>query len=278
MRDINSTVKQYNGVDRVSLEDPIQVMREGPIATIVLNRPARANTINMLLTVQLNDALDALDRDADVACILITGAGDRHFCAGADLKEIEGMITAEGVTGDPRRNFIRHIEQVSKPVIAVINGAAMGGGCEIALACDFRIMADDAMIGLPEIRFGALPGAGGTQRLPRLIGLAKAKEMILVGNPLSAEEALRVGLVNAVVPRDQLGASARELAGSLVDKAPYALAAGKALLNQALDLPLDAGLDLERSVVRDMGSEEERKNFRERSAEKSAVYSNIFSK
>lgn len=254
----------------------IVVKREGAIATIVLNRPARANTINMSLTVELNDALDALDADPDIACILITGAGDRHFCGGADLREIEGMITAEGVTGDPRRDFIRHIEQVSKPVIAVINGAAMGGGCEIALACDFRIIADDAKIGLPEIRFGALPGAGGTQRLPRLIGLAAAKEMILIGNPLTAQEALRVGLVSVVAPRAELEAHAMRLAGSLIDKAGYALAAGKALLNQALDLPLDEGLALERRTVRDMASEAERQRAQEKSAANSAVYSNIF--
>jgi methylglutaconyl-CoA hydratase len=260
----------------VSREGAIKVEREGAIATIVLNRPARANTINMSLTVELNDALEALDSDPDVACILVTGAGDRHFCGGADLREIEGMITEEGVTGDPRRDFIRHIEQVSKPVIAVINGAAMGGGCEIALACDFRIMVDDAKIGLPEIRFGALPGAGGTQRLPRLIGLAAAKEMILIGAPLNAEEALRTGLVNAVAPRAELQAEALKFAASLTDKAGYALAAGKALLNQALDLPLDEGLALERRTVRDMASEAERRRAQEKSAANSAVYSNIF--
>jgi len=252
------------------------VRREGAIATIVLNRPARANTINMSVTVELNDALDTLDADRDVACILITGAGDRHFCGGADLREIGGMITEQGVTGDPRRDFIRHIEQVSKPVIAVINGAAMGGGCEIALACDFRIIADDAKIGLPEIRFGALPGGGGTQRLPRLIGLAAAKEMILTGKLLNAEEALRIGLVNAVAPRIELEARAMALAESLIDKAGYALAAGKALLNQALDLPLDDGLALERRTVRDMASDAERRSAQEKSAANSAVYSNIF--
>ncbi len=217
-----------------------------------------------------------LDRDPEIACILITGAGDKHFCGGADLREIEDMMTPEGVTGDPRRDFIRHIEEVSKPVICVINGAAMGGGCEIALACDFRIMADDAKIGLPEICFGALPGAGGTQRLPRLVGLAKAKELILIGNPLSADQALGIGLVTAVVPRAGLQAAALELAGQLVDKAPYALSAGKRLLNEAHDLSLSDGLALERQVVRDMGSEQERQDFRERSAANSSVYAEIF--
>lgn len=256
---------------------PVFVERDGAIGTIMLTRPERANTITLQLTVDFNDALDELDQDPDIACILITGAGDKHFCGGADLREIEDMMTAEGVTGDPRRDFVRHIEEVSKPVICVINGAAMGGGCEIALACDFRIMADDAKIGLPEIRFGALPGAGGTQRLPRLVGLAKAKEMILLGHPLSAEEALRVGLVTSVVPRADLQEAARHIAGQLADKAPYALAAGKRLLNEAQDMRLDDGLAFERRTIRDMATDEEQKEFRERSAAKSSVYAGIFS-
>ena len=256
---------------------PVLVKREGPIGTIVLDRPERANTITLQLTIDFNDALDELDRDPEVVCILITGAGDKHFCGGADLREIEDMMTADGVTGDPRRDFVRHIEEVSKPVICVINGAAMGGGCEIALACDFRIMVDDAKIGLPEIRFGALPGAGGTQRLPRLVGLAKAKEMILIGRPLSALEAYSIGLVTSIVPRAELQEVALGLAGQLLGKAPYALAAGKRLLNEALDMPLDEGLAFERRTIRDMASEEERQQFRERSAAESSVYAGIFS-
>ena len=255
---------------------PIRIERNGPVGTIILDRPARANTITLQLTIDLNDALAELDTDGEIACILVTGAGDKHFCGGADLREIEDMITDEGVTGDARRDFVSHFEEVTKPVIAVINGAAMGGGCEIALACDFRIMADDAKIGLPEIRFGALPGAGGTQRLPRLIGLAKAKELILLGEALTAQQALDVGLVTAVAPRSALGACAAELAARLVDKAPYALAAGKALLNTGLDLPLAEGLALERRTVRDMGTAAERQAFRERSTRNDVVYAGIF--
>ncbi|WP_417593237.1 enoyl-CoA hydratase/isomerase family protein [Parasphingorhabdus sp.] len=258
-------------------DGPIQIVRDGPIGTIILNRPGQANTITLQLTVDMNDALESLDNDEDIGCILITGAGEKHFCGGADLRKIEEMITDEGVTGDPRRNFIRHIEEVSKPVIAVINGAAMGGGCEIALACDYRIIVDDAKIGLPEIRFGALPGAGGTQRLPRLIGLAKAKEMIFVGQPLSADEAQRIGLVTAIASRNELQNVARKLASQLVDKAPYALAAAKNLLNQSLDLSLDEGLALERRLVNGMGSEAERRAFREKSAAENQVYAGIFS-
>lgn len=274
---LNSTVKQYMGVGVLQEVRPIRIERSGAMATIILDRPTRANTINLQLTIDFNDALDALEADRDVACILVTGAGEKHFCGGADLREIDDMIIDGSVIGDPRRDFVSHIEAVSKPVIAIINGAAMGGGCEIALACDFRIMVEDAKIGLPEIRFGALPGAGGTQRLPRLIGLAKAKELILLGASLSAHEAFGIGLVTAVVPRDGLEQAVSEWVGRLVDKAPYALAAGKALINQSLDLPLADGLAIERRTVRDMGSQEERDEFRDRSVKNDAVYAGIFS-
>ncbi|HEY0942569.1 MAG TPA: enoyl-CoA hydratase/isomerase family protein [Steroidobacter sp.] len=247
------------------------------MAILFLDRPKAANTINLQLTIDVNDALDELDRDPSVRCILLTGAGDRHFCGGADLREIEQLISPEGVVGDSRRDFISHIEEVSKPVIAVINGAAMGGGCEIALACDFRVMADDARIGLPEVCFGALPGGGGTQRLPRLVGLAKAKELILTGRQLSAADALAIGLVDGTAPREQLMDAAQAMANQLADKAPYALAAGKRLLNQALELPLSEGLALERRVVRDMGTPQEREEFRERSKRASPTYESIFS-
>lgn len=258
-------------------EKTVRIERHDGVATLVLNRPQRANTINLQLTIELNDALDELDREADVRCILLTGSGDRHFCGGADLREIDRLISADGVVGDARRDFISHIEEVSKPVIAVINGAAMGGGCEIALACDFRVMADDAQIGLPEVRFGALPGGGGTQRLPRLVGIAKARELILTGKHLSAAEALAIGLVDRTAPRANLPDVARELADQFKDKAPYAIATAKRLLNQSLELPLVEGLALERRLVRDMGTPQEREEFRQRSMRASPTYESIFS-
>jgi enoyl-CoA hydratase/carnithine racemase len=244
---------------------------------LFLDRPARANTINLQLTIDFNDALDEMDRDPAVHCIVLTGSGDRHFCAGADLREIGDLLSPEGVIGDRRRDFISHIEEISKPVIAAINGAAMGGGCEIALACDFRIMAEDARIGLPEIRFGALPGGGGTQRLPRLVGLARAKQLIFTGGDLSAAEALGIGLVDRIAPREGLMGAAKAMAAPLMDKAPYAIGAAKRLLNQAFERPLSEGLALERRLVRDMGTAEEREEFRRRSMRASTTYENIFS-
>ena len=263
--------------DLASREQTIRFEVQDGVATLFLDRPARANTINLQLTIDFNDALDELERDSAVQCILLTGAGNRHFCGGADLREIEQLMAADGVIGDRRRDFISHIEALSKPVIAVINGAAMGGGCEIALACDFRVMVEEAKIGLPEIRFGALPGAGGTQRLPRLIGLAKAREMIFTGRQLSAAEALGIGLVDRIAPQNALMQAAFEMAGQLVDKAPYALGAAKQLLNRALELPLAEGLALERRLVSSMGTPEEREEFRQRSMRASATYEGIFS-
>jgi len=256
---------------------PIDVERRGPLGVIRLNRPERANTITLQMTIDFNDALDELDADEGVFCILITGAGEKHFCGGADLREIQDLISPDGVTGDRRRDFIRHIEEISKPVIAAINGAAMGGGCEIALACDFRLMADSAQVGLPEIRFGALPAAGGTQRLPRLVGLAKAKDIILLGRTLTADQALACGLVDRIAPAADLMDMAYGLAAELSELAPYALAAGKRLLNAAFELPLAEGLILERQTIHNMATDKERESFRSRSMQKSSVYKNIFS-
>ena len=163
-------------------------------------------------------------------------------------------------------------------MIAVINGAAMGGGCEIALACDFRLMAAEAKIGQPEILFGALPLGGATQRLPRIVGLAKAKELVLLGRHLTAQEALTIGLVSAVFPRAQLMAEAERLAVELAEKAGYALATAKKLVNSAFDVPLAEGLALERELASKMATPDEMRAARERAMAKSATYGKIFSK
>ena len=257
--------------------DTVLLERRGEFAQLTLNRPKSANTINGQLIADVDAALDELEKDAEVRVILLTGAGERHFCGGADLREA-GRLVSGGLPAAGGRDFIRHFEQVPQPVIAVINGAAMGGGCEIALACDFRLMAEEARIGVPEIRFGALPGGGGTQRLPRIVGLARAKELVLTGRHLTAQQALDIGLVHAIAPRPSLMERAEELARELADKAAYALAAGKTLLNEALDTELDEGLALERRMIAEMGSPEERRAARERAMQSSATYKNIFSR
>jgi enoyl-CoA hydratase/carnithine racemase len=240
------------------------------VATISLNRPERANTISPQLVDDVTDAFRSIEADAAVRVVIVTGAG-RHFCGGADLKELRSG-TGRGLNLD----FFNVFEQHPKPVIAAINGAAMGGGCEIALACDIRVIAEDAMIGTPEIKFGALPAGGGTQRLARFVGLGRAKEMIMTGEPITAAEAHRIGLVNSVVPAEQLLAEAERFARIFVRHAPYALATAKRLIQKSLDVDLATGLQLERASIASMASPAERAREQERAAASQAAYGKIF--
>jgi len=253
------------------------VERRDGLGYLTFNRPEAANTISVRLTEELHRALDELANDRTVRVVLLTGAGDRHFCAGADLKE--GI---KFLTGEAEPPLMHHptskLEDMPQPVIAVINGPALGGGCEISLACDFRFMADTAVIGLPEIVFGMLPAWGGTQRLPRIVGLAKAKELLYTGRPLTADEALAIGLVTAVAPPGELMAQAEAFARALAEKADYALAAMKLVANTALEVDLERGLRLERSVAMAMGSPERRMAALERAMAGSPVYKNLFTR
>jgi enoyl-CoA hydratase/carnithine racemase len=247
--------------------------RDG-IAYLTLNRPERANTINRRLMDEVVAAMDEVAGDRETRVVIVTGAGQRHFCGGADLREANLASRDGGNTPDAMSAF----EKIPQPVIAAINGAAMGGGCEIALACDIRIMVEDAQIGVPEIKFGALPAGGGTQRLPRIVGMAKAKELIFSGNPISAQEAERIGLINKVVPREQLLPAAEEMARVFIDRAAFALATAKLLVNKAADLDLASGLTLERRLIMTMATPEERLAERDRAAATQSTYANIFSK
>jgi len=249
--------------------------RRGEVALLTLNRPQAANTLSRQLMDELVAATDELRSDDGVRAVVITGAGERHFCGGADLRDA-GDAVRGGKVSLPPRLAMDEIERLPQPVIAAINGAAMGGGCEIALACDFRLMADDAKIGLTEISFGALPGGGGTQRLPRLIGVGKAKELIMLGKRLTAEDALRVGLVTEVVPKAELLGRAQELAIELSDLAPYAMRGAKRCINEGMSMTLEQGLRLEQQVILTMGSPEERQEAIERAMAKSDTYKNIF--
>lgn len=256
--------------------------KEG-IAYLTLNRPDRANTINGQLANDVVAAMAEVDADLQVRVVILTGAG-RHFCGGADLRDLQRRPAAGAAperanlpAGPPRRELFSALEMSRVPVIAAINGAAMGGGCEIALACDLRIMADTATIGLPEIRFGALPAGGGTQRLPRLVGPGIAKEMIFTGLPRTAEEALTIGLVNRVVPPAQLIPTCEELARVLIERAGYALKTAKALVNRGLDLALPEGIALERKMIAEMATPEERREAQARAAATQKTYARIFS-
>lgn len=253
--------------------DTVLMETRGQVALLTLNRPDRANTLNGELIADLQARATDAARDDNVRVLIVTGAG-RHFCGGADLRA--GRSLARSGPSGPSAGIA--LDWVPKPVIAAINGAAMGGGCEIALSCDFRIIASSAKIGLTEIRFGALPAGGGTARAPRLIGLAAAKRMIMIGEPLDADEAYRIGLVTEVAEPEALMERAFELAETLATRAPYAMRTAKQLLNKSLEVDLATALELERSLINRMGTPEEMQQARDEAAARSSTYANIFSK
>jgi enoyl-CoA hydratase/carnithine racemase len=252
---------------------PVIVERRGPVAVLTLNRPHAANAFDLRLLADLHEAADEVSADEAVRVVIVTGAG-RHFSGGADLRERHEQRRAS------RERFGAAIDmsRIPQPVIAAINGAALGGGCELALSCDFRFMAEDAQIGLPEIRFGALPLGGGTARLPRIAGLPWAKRMIMTGDPVDARVAASIGLVHEAVPAAELMARAEQFALSLAQRAGYALRAAKSLLNSALDTDLPTALANERRIVKSMATPDERRAERRRAAAEQAAYARIFAR
>lgn len=267
--------------------ETIILERKEGIGYLTLNRPDRANTISAQLAQEVVAAMDEVEADAEYRVLILSGAGSRHFCGGADLRDFARRASESRASGAevksveqravPRRDLFSAIEESRVPVLAAINGAAMGGGCEIALACDIRVIADTATIGLPEIRFGALPAGGGTQRLPRLVGVGIAKEMILSGLPWSPEEAFRVGLVNRVTPAADLIPECEKMARVFIERVAYALKAAKALINRGIELPLKEGLALERKMIAEMATPEERRKAQEQAAATQKTYARIFS-
>ena len=230
--------------------ETIKVEREENTLWITLNRPHRLNAFNDVLLEELADMLETAEKDTSVKCVVITGEGDRAFSAGADITMFPKAtpVKAEEFSRVGQKVFGR-IEGMPKPVIASINGFALGGGLELALACDFRVAAEHAELGSPEIGLGLIPGWGGTQRLVRVVGLAKAKEMVMLGRKLKAEEALKAGLVTEVVHFDKLRDEVRDLAKKLSDGPPIALKYAKYALNFGTQVPLDIGLRLESSLM-----------------------------
>jgi enoyl-CoA hydratase len=224
----------------------LQYREEGAVATIQLDRPQKKNSLNAEMRAEMEASLHDLSHKPAIRAVIITG-GEDIFCAGADISEIEGTSGAEAAYQHAREFQIlfNQVESLPQPVIAAVSGWALGGGCELALAADFRIASETARFGLPEIKIGAFPGGGGTQRLPRLIGVAKAKEMILTGEPITAEQALASGLVMMVVERARLMESARQLAGKLAALPRLALQASKMLINRSQEVDLGTGLEFE---------------------------------
>ena len=216
------------------------------VATITLNRPEVHNAMNEAMRRDLTRCFDAIATDEDVKAVVVTGAGERAFSAGADIREFVEPLVPVRFREQRRRLDFRHaMDRCWQPIVAAVNGFALGGGLELALACDMRIAAVGATLGLTEINLAIIPGGGGTQRLPRLVGRGKALELILTGARIPADEALRIGLVERVVPTGEALKAAMELARSMAAKAPVALRYAKEAVVKGLELPLAEGLRLE---------------------------------
>jgi len=222
----------------------IRVQVEENVGIVFLNRPTALNALSTALMGELLDALLKFQSDEKIGCIIITG-GDRIFSAGADIKEMANWTTSEAVKSNPLSRF-DELRKITKPLIAAVSGYALGGGLELALACDMIIAADDARLGQPEINIGVFPGAGGTQRLTRAVGKYKAMEMILTGNPITAKEALALGLVTRIVPGELYLEEAKQLAHEIVMKSPLALSLVKQCVLGADETSLSEGVEFER--------------------------------
>jgi enoyl-CoA hydratase/carnithine racemase len=224
----------------------VQYRKEGQIGVLTLERPEVYNCLNLETLQTMRRLIGEIVLDKEVRALIVTGAGDKAFCAGADLKERRTM-TEQQVQLFIRtiRDTFSELEKLPKPVIAAINGVALGGGTELALACDLRVMSATAQMGLTETSLGIIPGAGGTQRLPRLIGKGKAKELIFTARRVQADEALAIGLVNRVVPGAEVMATAMELAEEIAANAPIALAQAKFSIDFGLEADLATGLAIE---------------------------------
>jgi enoyl-CoA hydratase/carnithine racemase len=228
------------------MEELVLLEIKDHVATLTLNRPEAMNSFNVALVRALGDRMTELRFDKSVRAVIVTGSGDKAFSAGADLKERAAM-TPEQVKAFifNIRRLMDDVEHFSRPVIAAVNGVALGGGTELALASDIRLASETATMGLTETRLAIIPGAGGTQRLPRLVGKGIAKELIFTGRRINAQEALRIGLVNAVYPPSELLAAARRLADEIGQSGPIAVEQAKYAINRGLETDMQTGLAIE---------------------------------
>lgn len=249
---------------------PLDVALDDGVATITLNRPESMNAIDPALRAELKAAWVRVRDDPAILVAVVTGAGEQAFCVGTDLKAAAMPVRGEAVAafgGGDSDHLLAGLE-TDKPIICAINGYALGGGLEIALAADIRIAVPNARFGLTEARVGSIPGAGGTQRLPRIVGRSMAMQMLLTAEPIDAETALRCGLVSEIVPADRLGARATELATAITRNAPLSVRAIKRLVERGESMPLDSAIEVERFVwglLRDTEDRAEgRQAFREK--------------
>ncbi|MHB8585621.1 MAG: enoyl-CoA hydratase-related protein [Thermoplasmatota archaeon] len=223
--------------------------KNGPLATLTLNRPQALNALNATLLAELVEAVRDIGDDANLRAVIVTGAGDKAFAAGADIREMAGMGPDEAMRHARRgQDLVDALQGCGKVTIAAINGYALGGGTELALACDLRIASENALLGLPEVGLGVIPGFGGTQRLARLVGPGRAKELIFTGRRIPASEAERIGLVNRVVAREKLMDEARRLAEEILANGPRAVWLAKNAIDHGIETDLATGLALEREA------------------------------
>jgi enoyl-CoA hydratase len=226
----------------MSYENTLVEVRDG-VGVVTLNRPKVLNALNAALLAELDAAVDAIAADASVRVVILTGAGEKAFAAGADIQELARVSAVDGQQLALRgQRLFSKIETLRVPVIAAINGFALGGGCELALACTLRIASETAKLGQPEVKLGLIPGYGGSQRLPRLVGKGAALKMILTGEMISAAEALRIGLVEEMVPAGELMARAEQIAKTIAAQAPLAIAKCLEAVHEGYDLPLGEAL------------------------------------
>ena len=221
---------------------------EGQIGIITINRPKALNALNSAVLDELDKTLDAVDQEA-TRCLILTGAGEKSFVAGADIGEMSTLTKAEGEAfGKKGNDVFRKLETFPIPVIAAVNGFALGGGCEISMSCDIRICSENAVFGQPEVGLGITPGFGGTQRLARIVGTGKAKEMIYGARNIKAEEAYRIGLVNNVYPAEELMPAAKKLASTIARNAPIAVRNCKRAINEGIQVNMDQAIVIEEKL------------------------------
>ncbi len=223
--------------------------KKGHIAVATINRPKALNALNSQVLEDLNELVEQVKADEEIYALVLTGAGEKAFVAGADIGEMSSLTKAEGESfGKKGNDVFRKLETLPIPTIAAVNGFALGGGCELAMSCDIRLCADSAVFGQPEAGLGITPGFGGTQRLARLVGSGMAKQMIYTAKNIKADEALRIGLVNAIYPVEELMAAAEKMATTIAKNAPIAVRACKKAINDGLQVDMDQAIVVEEKL------------------------------
>ena len=238
----------------------VEFEAKGQIGVLTINRPEALNALNDQVIAQLDKVLDGIDLDT-VRCVIVTGAGQKAFVAGADIAQMSGLSKQEGEAfGKLGNDVFRKLETLPIPTIAAVNGFALGGGCELAMSCDIRLASETAVFGQPEVGLGITPGFGGTQRMARLIGMGKAKELIYTARNIKAPEALAIGLVQAVYPAEELMAQAEKMATRIAGNAPIAVRACKRAINDGLQVDIEQGEVIEEKLFGSCFETQDQKN------------------